>query len=82
MARPGVKEGAEMRITVSDPVLLRSLVLFLTFDQNVVLTTLSDSEIEVGFVGSMNVWAQQRETELRLRSWMDSHPDAVAVLSL
>jgi hypothetical protein len=71
-----------MRITVSDPVLLRSLVLFLTFDQNVVLTTLSDNEIEVGFVGSMNVWAQQRETELRLRSWMDSHPDAVAVLSL
>ena len=71
-----------MRITVSDPVLLRSLVLFLTFDQNVLVSTLSDTEIEVGFVGSLNVWAQQRETELRLRSWMDSHPDAVAVVSL
>jgi hypothetical protein len=69
-----------MRITVSDPVLLRSLVSFLTFDQNVLVSTLSDTEIEVGFVGSLNVWAQQRETELRLRSWMDSHPDAVAVL--
>ena len=71
-----------MRITVSDPVQLRSLVLFLSFDQNVLITTLSDTEIEVGFVGSLSVWAQQRETELRLRSWMDSHPDAVAVMSL
>ena len=71
-----------MRITVSDPLLLRSLVSFLTFDQNVLVSTLSESEIEVGFVGSLNVWAQQRETELRLRSWMDSHPDAVAVVSL
>lgn len=71
-----------MRIKVSDPALLRSLVQFLTFDQNVLITTLSESEIEVGFVGSLNSWAQQRETELRLRSWMDSHPDAVAVVSL
>ena len=71
-----------MRITVSDPAQLRSLVLFLTFDQNVLVSTLSESEIEVGFVGSLNVWAQQRETELRLRSWMDSHPEAVAVVSL
>ena len=71
-----------MRIKLSDPAQLRSLVLFLTFDQNVLVTTLSDSEIEVGFVGSLNIWAQQRETELRLRSWMDSHPDEVAVVSL
>ncbi len=53
---------------------LHSLVRFLTFDQNVLVTTLSESEIEVGFVGSLNTWAQQRETELRLRSWMDSTP--------
>ena len=71
-----------MRITVSDPAQLRSLVLFLSFDQNVLVTELSDSEIEVGFVGSLSAWAQQRETELRLRSWMDAHPDAVAVMSL
>jgi hypothetical protein len=71
-----------MRIKVSDSAQLRSLVLFLTFDPEVLVTTLSESEIEVGFVGSLSVWAQQRETELRLRSWMDSHPDAVAVLSL
>jgi hypothetical protein len=71
-----------MRIKLSDPAQLRSLVLFLTFDQNVLVTTLSDSEIEVGFVGSLNTWAQQRETELRLRAWMESHPDAVAVVSL
>ena len=71
-----------MRITLSEPTLLRSLVQFLTFDQNVVVTALSDTEIEVGFIGSLNSWAQQRETELRLRSWMDSHPDAVAVINL
>jgi hypothetical protein len=71
-----------MRITVSEPALLRSLVRFLTFDQNVVVTALSETEVEVGFVGSLNMWAQQRETELRLRSWMDSHPDAVAVINL
>jgi hypothetical protein len=71
-----------MRIKLSDSAQLRSLVRFLTFDQNVLVTTISDSEIEVGFVGSLNIWAQQRETELRLRSWMDSHPDAVAVVSL
>ena len=71
-----------MRIKVSDSAQLHNLVQFLTFDQNVLVTALSDSEIEVGFVGSLNIWAQQRETELRLRSWMDSHPDAVAVVSL
>jgi hypothetical protein len=71
-----------LRITLSEPTLLRSLVQFLTFDQNVVVTALSDTEVEVGFIGSLNTWAQQRETELRLRSWMDSHPDAVAVINL
>ncbi len=71
-----------MRIKLADPAQLRSLVLFLTFDQDVLVTTIGDSEIEVGFVGSLNVWAQQRETELRLRLWMDSHPDAVAVVNL
>ncbi len=71
-----------MRIKLSDPAQLRSLLQFLTFDQNVLVTTTSDDEIEVGFVGSLNIWAQQRETELRLRSWMDLHPDAVAVVSL
>ena len=70
-----------MRIKLADPAQLHSLVRFLTFDQNVLVTTLSDSEIEVGFVGSLNARAQQRETELRLRSWMESHPDAIAVLN-
>lgn len=46
-----------MRIKVFDSAQLRSLVQFLTFDQNVLLTTISDTEIEVGFVGSLNTWA-------------------------
>ena len=71
-----------MRIKLSDPAQLRSLVRFLTFDQNVLVTTLGETELEVGFVGSLNIWAQQRETELRLRTWMDAHPDVIAVISL
>ena len=61
---------------------MRSLARFLTFDQNVLVTAIGDSEIEVGFIGSLNSGAQQRETELRLRSWMELHPDAVAVINL
>jgi hypothetical protein len=34
----------------ADPAHLRSLVAFLTFDQNVIVTRIGDSEIEVGFV--------------------------------
>jgi hypothetical protein len=80
-ARPAVQRGSDLRIKLSDPTQLHSLVLFLTFDQNVLVTTIGDSEIEVGFIGSMSVWAQQQETELRLRIWMESHRDAIAVLS-
>jgi hypothetical protein len=75
------KKGSEVRIKLADSAQLRSLVLFLTFDQNALVTTVGESEIEVGFIGSMSIWAQQRETELRLRSWMASHPDAIAVIS-
>ena len=69
-----------MRIKLSDPAQMRSLARFLTFDQNVLVTAIGDSEIEVGFVGSLNSWAQQRETELRLRAWMELHPDAIATI--
>lgn len=70
-----------MRITLSDPAQLQSLVRFLEFDQNVLTTTLGENELEVGFIGSLNSSAQEKETELRLRSWMKSHPGVVAVLN-
>ena len=69
-----------MRIKLSDPTQLPSLVRFLSFDQNVLVTTISENEVEVGFVGSLNSHAQQTETEHRLRDWTSSHPDVVAVL--
>ena len=70
-----------MRIELSDPAQLRSLIQFLELDDNVVVTMIGESEIELGFVASLNSHAQQTETELRLRDWTSSHPDVVAVLS-
>jgi hypothetical protein len=60
---------------------MRSLIQFLELDDNVVVTMIGESEIELGFVASLNSHAQQTETELRLRDWTASHPDVVAVLS-
>ena len=69
-----------MLIKLSDPGQLRSLVRFLAFDQNLLVTAISDRELEVGFVGSLNSRAQRTAIESRLRIWRDSHPDAVTVL--
>jgi hypothetical protein len=63
-----------MRIELSDPAQLRSLIQFLELDDNVVVTMIGESEIEIGFVASLNSHAQQTETELRLRDWTSSHP--------
>ena len=70
-----------MRISLSNPATLRRLLAFLTFDVTVVATPLSDREVEVSFLGSLNAWAQRRELELRLRAWLAAHPDVVAVVS-
>ena len=70
-----------MRIKLWDPAQLHSLVRFLEFDQNVLVTMIGESEIEVGFVGSLNSRVQQTETERRLQDWTSSHPDVVAQLS-
>lgn len=69
-----------MLIKLSDPGQLHSLVRFLAFDQNLLVTAISDRELEVGFVGSLNSRAQRTAIESRLRIWSDSHPDAVTVL--
>jgi hypothetical protein len=70
-----------VRIRVSRPDSLRRLQVFLTLDTEAIVTPLDDQELEISFLGSRNEWAQRKELELRLRSWLASHPDVVAVVS-
>jgi hypothetical protein len=70
-----------VRIRLSEPSRLRQLMIVLAFDPSAIVTQLSDAEIEVSFLGSLNANAQLMETELRLRAWLAAHPDVSAVLS-
>jgi hypothetical protein len=69
-----------VRVKLSNPALLRGLLAEFAFDANVVVTQLSDDEVEVSFLGSLNATAQQMETELRMWAWLSAHPDAVVVV--
>ena len=70
-----------MRIRLSRPESLRRLQVFLALDTEAIVTPLDDRQLEISFLGSRNEWAQRKELELRLRSWLASHPDVVAVVS-
>jgi hypothetical protein len=69
-----------MRIKLSDQSLLQKLLAFLEFDPNVIVTQLGPDEVEISFLGSLNTSAQMMESELRLRMWLASHPDVIAVM--
>jgi hypothetical protein len=69
-----------MRIRLSDARQLERLLAFLEFDPNVIVTQLAVDEVEVSFLGSLNTSAQMMESELRLRLWLSSHPDVIAVM--
>jgi hypothetical protein len=69
-----------VRVKLSNPALLRGLLAEFAFDANVVVTQLSEDEVEVSFLGSLNASAQQMETELRMRAWLAAHPDAIVVV--
>ena len=69
-----------MRIRLSDASQLQRLLSFLSFDANVVVTQIAVDEVEVSFLGSLNTSAQMMESELRLRLWLASHPDVIAVM--
>jgi hypothetical protein len=60
---------------------LTRLQAFLAVDTDAIVTPLSELEIEISFLGSRNEWAQRKELELRLRTWLSSHPEVVAVVS-
>ena len=69
-----------MRIRISDADQLERLLGFLAFDSNVVVTQIANNEVEVSFLGSLNASAQVMQSELRLKMWMASHPDVIAVM--
>jgi len=70
-----------MLIRLSDQARVQQLFLFLARDHDALVNTVADDELEVAFVGSFNTWAQQKETETRVRLWMASNPDAIVALS-
>jgi len=70
-----------VRVRLSDAQRLRQLVDHLSVDPTVIVTELSETEIELGFVGSFNVTGQVMETELRLRAWLAAHPDVIVTMS-
>jgi hypothetical protein len=69
-----------MRIRLSDAGQLEQLLAFLAFDANVIVSRIASDEVEVSFLGSLNTSAQMMESELRLRLWLASHPDVIAVM--
>ena len=69
-----------MRIRLSDPSQLDRLLTFLEFDANVIVTQIANNEVEVSFLGSLNTTAQMMQSELRLRLWLASNPDVIAIL--
>ena len=70
-----------MRVRLSDRERLRQLVDYLVCDQTVVVTQLSDQEIEVAFIGSLSTTGQAMQTELRLRAWLAANPDVIVTMS-
>ena len=77
---PSKRREFGLRITLSDPTQRDKLSAFLTFDKNVVVTEIGLDTLEVSFLGSLNTTAQMMESELRLRLWLSSHPDVIAVM--
>ena len=69
-----------MRIKLSDKSQLHQLLSFLAFDPNVVVSQIAQDEVEVSFLGSLNTSAQVMQSELRLKLWLTSHPDVIAVM--
>jgi len=69
-----------LRIRLSDPSQLDRLLTFLEFDANVIVSQIADDEVEVSFLDSLNTTAQMMQSELRLRLWLASNPDVIAIL--
>ena len=69
-----------MRIKLSEPAQIERLLAFLAMDSNVVVSQIGLDEVEVSFLGSLNMGAQELESELRVQLWLAMHPDVIAVV--
>jgi hypothetical protein len=69
-----------VRIKLSDAGQLERLLAFLAFNQNMIVSKIAADEVEVSFLGSLNASAQVMQSELRLRLWLATHPDVIAVM--
>lgn len=63
-----------VRLHAHDEEELQSLLLFLTRSPDTVVTALSDVELEVSFLGSLNDEAQRHLLRTRLRDWRPERP--------
>jgi hypothetical protein len=63
-----------VRIHAHDAEELQSLLLYLTRSPDTVVTALSDLELEVSFLGSLNDRAQRKLLRERLRQWRPERP--------
>ena len=66
---------------MSDPARLSELSTFLALDDAAHVAMTGPCNLDVWWVDSRNAWAQQMELELRLRTWMAAHPDAIVTVS-
>ena len=65
-----------MRIQVSHPELVPSLVEFLRCQVHVIVDQVGPRELEVSQLGSMNSEARRLDLDLLLQAWRAAHPDA------
>ena len=68
--------SAAMRLEVSDPALLPSLLEYLRALPHVVVERVGPRELEVSQLGSMNLEARRLDLDLLLQAWRAAHANA------
>ena len=74
--RRGRASSAAMRLEVSDPAVVPSLLEFLRALPHVVVDQVGPRELEVSQLGSMNAEARRLDLDLLLQAWRAAHQDA------
>jgi hypothetical protein len=72
----GVLSCGNMKIHVSDPTLVPSLLAFLLERVHVIADQVGPNEIEVSLLGSMNTAKRRLELDLMLQLWRAAHEQA------
>jgi hypothetical protein len=76
--KTAVSPAADMRIRVSDPQLVPSLLSFLTGHVHVNAEQVGPMEVEISQLGSMNARGRRLELDLMLQVWCASNTNASA----